>query len=363
MTPDPRFAAAEAEIRRIVQARLKAEGHSRYADCRQWLKGAALFGVMLGSYAGILHPQLPASVKLGLALILGTANLLLIFNLAHDAAHHALSRHKALNQLVLAGIFSLFGIHGRLWQRRHIYAHHPLTNVNGSDPDIDANTFLRLSPNHPYKPHFRWQHLYAPLVYMLAIPHSIFWQDFQHLRTHRYGKVTDLRLSRREQAGFWASKVFYLAYALLLPLLYSGLSPAQVLAGYALMQAWVSLVFVLVLAVNHFSHLAAFPQPEARLGFFQHQLAANVDWAPESRFWCAVFGGANAHLAHHLFPSLSSRHAAWIATVIADVTRRYGVPYRHVPIRGCVSSHFRFLKLLATRQDAVLAENLRAVVS
>ncbi|MFN5588283.1 MAG: fatty acid desaturase family protein [Holosporales bacterium] len=352
------YQRAENDIRQTVKDTFQKRNLSRYGNGEQVFKAFILFALMIAGYYGAVFSDAPVILRLSCFIVMGLANLLLIFNVSHDAAHHALSPYKRLNNIIHFVVFTLFGINAQMWQWRHLYAHHPFTNINGSDPDIDANTILRLSPNHPFKPHFRWQHWYAPFVYMLAISHSIFWQDFQHLAKRQYGRKTNVQLSATGLLLFWIAKVFYIGVMLVLPMLLSGLSVTAVLLGYAIMQAVVSLTFVLLLAVNHFSHRSAYPQNAEQIGFFAHQLHTNVDWYASSRTICFIFGGANAHLAHHLFMGISHRHYYWITRVIKEKCAMYGLPYHEVSLWGCVRSHFLFLRLLATQQDDVLHNNL-----
>src|SRR5262249_25972372 len=137
--------------------------------------------VIAGSYTLILLQAVPDAALLGLAFLFGAASLLLAINIGHDAAHHTLVRSKTLNDFIQHACFSLLGVSAYLWQMRHTRSHHIFPNVNGCDVDIDENPFVRLSPNQPWRWYFRYQHLYAPLAYVLVALHTVVWQDFVYL--------------------------------------------------------------------------------------------------------------------------------------------------------------------------------------
>ena len=57
---------------------------------------------------------------------------------------------------------------------------------------MDDNPFLRVTPSSPHRWYFRYQHLYAPLVYMLFSPFTVFVYDFAFLFRDRLANM-DLR--------------------------------------------------------------------------------------------------------------------------------------------------------------------------
>src|SRR5205814_1826400 len=132
---------------------------------------------------------------------------LLAINIGHDAAHHVLTRRPALDDLIQALSFTLLGVNAYLWRLRHTRSHHVFPNVNGCDIDIDDNHFVRLSPNQPWRPHFRFQHLYAPLAYVFVALHTVLWQDFVYLFKKRLANMTDLKHPPHEYAVFFLSKL------------------------------------------------------------------------------------------------------------------------------------------------------------
>ncbi len=54
-----------------------------------------------------------------------------------------------------------------MWCHQHFLGHHPYTNVPDTDPDVHTNDpdIRRIKPNQKWYNHYRWQQLYAPLLY------------------------------------------------------------------------------------------------------------------------------------------------------------------------------------------------------
>ena len=285
--------------------------------------------------------------------------LLLALNVSHDAAHRVLTGHRRIDATVHRILFAAVGVDGHLWQLRHNGSHHIFPNVNGCDIDIDENPLIRLSPNHDRKAHHRLQHLYAPFVYMLTLLHSAFWGDPVYLRKRELANMRNIRHRRSDIAWFFACKAAYLTVTLAVPLAVLRFAWWEVLLGYAVMTAMMSLVFIALLVGTHFSDEAAFPHPGADGGlendWAAHQITTTLDWRPTSWLALAIAGGANAHAAHHLFPRVSHRHYAALTEIIRKTAAEFGLPYKETTFAGMIASHFRHLKRMGEPDHAVHA--------
>jgi linoleoyl-CoA desaturase len=340
------FAAVKAR----VDAGLGARGKTRIGDGTIWLKAAVYGTAAAGAYGLAVWGGLGGAWSLVLAVVYGMSALMFAINLAHDAAHNCLSPHRWVNRAVLTLCFTLLGVSGYLWQQRHVRSHHVFPNVNGCDIDIDENPLIRLSPNHPRKWFQRWQHLYAPVVYVLVSLHVIFVQDFIYLFKRELANMTDIRHPARQHAVFYACKAAYAVLVVIVPVVLSPFAWWQIAGAYLLMTFVTSLVFVYLLIGTHFCEEAEFPEvgPGGSLpdDWATHALATSADWSPESRIANFIIGGANAHAAHHLFPNVCHIHYPWIAREIAEVAREYGVRYNVLTLPMMIRSHFRLLRRL-----------------
>jgi linoleoyl-CoA desaturase len=179
-------------VRARVAAYFRSRGVTRFGDRRVLAKGLLLVAVTAGLYALILSNRISGWPLLPLAALLGVSCILVSFNLAHDAAHDALTPSRRLNRTIYVATFLLNGTSPYLWRRRHVGSHHTFPNVQGGDADMDDNPFLRVTPSSPYRRYFRYQHLYAPLVYMLFSPYTVLVYDFEFLLRDRLANM-DLR--------------------------------------------------------------------------------------------------------------------------------------------------------------------------
>lgn len=340
-------------IREAIDRYLQQNREHRFANAGLIAKGALLAGLMLAAYATLLLGRLSAPGALACAAVAAMTALLLAINVGHDAAHECFTRWPAVDHALQRIVFTPLGVDSYLWRFRHAHSHHHFPNVNGSDIDIDRNPFFRLSPNQPGRPYFRWQHLYAPAVYCLVVLHTVFVQDFLYLHQRRIADLDDIHHPLSAYAAFYLSKAAFVAIALVLPWALTPFTLLQVVAGYLLVSAAVSLLFVFLLIGTHFSDATEFPSP-SRAGVLGHSWAVHAlitaqDWAPASRIAGFLTGGANCHAAHHLAPRLSHRHYRRLAPLIRDVADRCGVRIpRPTSFTGLVASHFRFLRAMAS---------------
>jgi linoleoyl-CoA desaturase len=346
---DRRQSAFLRELRQEVSDHLRRHPCGRRAPALVWVK-FALYGAIAAGCIGAVWAG-TASGFAGLALLytgFGLASLLLAVNIGHDAAHNVLCRSAGANRAVNRLLFALIGVDGRLWSMRHVGSHHVFPNVRECDADIEHNPILRLAPAHPWRSWMRWQHLYAPFVYMGVGLHSIFVQDPIYLGKRRLANMRDIRHTRADLAWFFGGKAIHFGLALIGPVALAAAPVGTILLAYLTMSATMSLVFVFLLIGTHFAEEAAFPEPDAqgRLpgSWANHQMATALDWSPTNPVAHFLIGGLNAHAAHHLFPSVSHGHYLAITRMIQRAVARHGTVYNATGAAGMIGSHFRFLK-------------------
>jgi len=360
MTDDPpaiiKFRDARADdfsraLRQRVGAYLDSVGGHRLADWRILVKLGVYAGIAGFAYVALMTGAFGIWTSLMLAICYGVAVLLVGVNIGHDGAHGCLTGRPVVDRAVQIVSFAFIGVDGYLWRMRHNGSHHVFPNVNDCDADIDQNPFLRLSPNHPRRSYQRFQHLYAPFVYFLVSLHSIFVQDFQYLTKRHLANMHHIRHPAWAFAVFAASKLVYFTMALIIPLLLLPFAWWQIGIGFAVVNGVMSIIFVFLLIGTHFAELAEFPALDED-GWLPgnptiHAFVTSVDWNPDSWFANAISGGANAHVAHHLFPRISHIHYIPITRIIRQTAAEFGVRYNVTGFPQMVSSHFAFLYRMA----------------
>jgi linoleoyl-CoA desaturase len=341
------------DVKRRVDEYFRTSGRSRKAGWVLLLKGLLFGGMLAGSYTALLLNPHGGWVLLPLAVLTAVSALLLALNVGHDATHQVLPGGPRVNRFVARLCFLFSGIDGYLWEFRHLNSHHLYPNINGSDTDIDENPLVRLSPNQPWRWHFQFQHIYAPVLYLFAILHTTIWGDFVYLFKRQLANLTDIRQPPILYVQFALLKAMYFAFALVMPMAVLDYPWWQVVLGYLLASACGSLMFVFFLIGTHFSDLADFPVPDATgsvgRSWADHNMATACDWSPRSLVAHFLSGGVNAHASHHLFPNVCHTHYPAITRIIEETAAAHGYPYNKVSLWGMVRSHFRFLYLLGRR--------------
>jgi linoleoyl-CoA desaturase len=311
-----------------------------------WFKGIFWVAVTYLCYLALFSENISGLQFWFLFLGFQLAGLLVGFSLGHDASHQTAFKNKKLNGILHFFSFITIGIDPVLWGLRHLRSHHVYANIEGSDVDIDKNPFLRLSPTHPWQPKHRFQVYYAPLVYQLALLHSVFMSDWIYLfsKDYHWMRKGKSNLFLR----FIIFKVVYFLLVLVLPMLFTKFSIGFIVFTYVTASAFTSLLFVIMLVGTHFFLEADYPITEntetLENSWHVHQLKTSCDWNANNSWARFLSGGSNCHAAHHLFPNVCHVHYKKINPIIAQTTQEFQLPYHHKSLWEMMSSHFKHLK-------------------
>ena len=349
-------------LRTKVAAYFEANGLNRFGGRTMIVKGIVYPLITAALYALILGNRLSGVPLLITVFLFGISGILTAFNLAHDAAHNSLTPSRRLNAAVYFLTFNLQGANGYLWKLRHVGSHHVFPNVEGGDADMDDNGLLRMSEGTPWRPRYRYQHLYAPLLYMLFSLHWILFYDFRFLGKKELANLRNIRHSWKEVACLILAKATYFTLMIVVPMLVLNVSWPMVILGFVLMHLVVSLVFVYSLVGTHLCEETAFPAQDGSgvVGgsWASHQLATSLDYCPTSRLANILLGGFNCHAAHHLFPEVSHVHYVAISKIIKETTAELGLRYNELSYPAMIRSHFRFLKRMGTEPKPLAVESV-----
>ena len=340
----------EKEFFQLLRKRVLSKLNTKtiyYGDANFWLKGIFWSIISYASYALLISTENSLYFWMGY-FVFQLAGLLIGFSLGHDASHNTAFKNKTSNQILHFYSFLTIGIDPLLWGMRHIRSHHLYANVEGSDVDIDKNPFLRLAPSHDWKPKHRWQHIYAPFVYMLALLHSVFMGDWIYLFSKDYDWIRKGIPRRQLFIRYFAFKIAYFALVLIIPILLSNQSIWFVVITYISTSAFTSLLFVVMLVGTHFFEEAKYyeyeGEEELESSWILHQLKTSCDWNPSSSFARFLSGGSNCHAAHHLFPNICHTNYKKINSIIEKTTTEHNYPYHKKSLFAMMKSHFKHLK-------------------
>jgi len=284
-----------------------------------WLPVHLAVIVGLGAFVVLGAPSWP--VALACAIVAGHSWGCLGF-LAHEAMHHALTKNRLVEKVVGYAGFGLYGLSPTLWVAWHNQAHHGNTGRPVADPDgfgrlgfWEKNALVRmLEKFSPGSGHTRSG---AFLFFWFSL-HSLLVLVFHSQRNGYYSRVSK-RVVYAESAAAWA---FWIAVLALV-------GPWNFLFVYVVPTLVANGTVMSYIATNHFLN----PLTEV------NDPLANSLSVTGPRWLEALHLHFGYHVEHHLFPTMSGRHAP----AVRDVLRRlYGERYLTMP-------HTQALRLLYTR--------------
>jgi linoleoyl-CoA desaturase len=345
------------ELERRVAGYFAATGRSPYGDWRMYLKTAMLLAWLIGSYLLLVFAAATWWHGVLAAASFAFAIAGVGFSIQHDANHDAYSRNQIVNR-VFERTLDMLGASSYLWRWKHNVFHHTYTNVRGADHDIDLAPFARLAPAQKRRAVHRFQHFYMWAIYGFTVFHMHFVEDFLNTKRGRVGQHPFPRPKGVRLCEVFASKLFVLGWAVVVPLL---LHPWWlVLAFYAATWFAVGLILGVVFQVAHCLDDSEFPEPDPRTNRLDdawavHQVKTTADFAPGARLTTWYVGGLNYQIEHHLFPKVCHVHYPQIAGIVRDVCAEFGVRHRsHPSFTSALVSHARLLRRMG-QPDSVRA--------
>lgn len=329
------------------------------------LKASLVVAMFFGGYALAILSGNIWLIVVGLVGV-GVSAFASIASVMHDANHGATFTNPVLSRATGYWL-DVFGASSMVWCFKHNRVHHEYANVDGFDTDIQQQPFLRLNPHQKWRPWYRLQHVYAPILYGF-ITVQVFASDFVNLIR---GCVKNQRIG--ERAGVWdlvafgLGKIVFLTWALVVPLLVYGWIALPV----AFVVAWfvgVGLALTVQIAhavdiVDHFAEpfeSAGSPTGDVDplAAFIRHQADSTADVDTAGSIGAVVFrwlvGGLDRQVAHHLVPGLPHTLYPKLQAHVEELVASYGATYRsHPTLSAAVGSHFRFLRQMG-RQPVVI---------
>ena len=334
-------------------------GEGRRDMPRMYLKAAMILAWFVGSWVFLTFiarngwQATLGAVSLGLS-VAGVG-----MGVQHDANHGAFSRHGWVNR-VFSSTLDVMGVSSLVWRAKHNVGHHTFTNIVGVDNDLNFGILARLSPEQPLlRPH-RFQHLYLWFFYGFLLPKWVFYDDFVVITYEVIGIHKLPRPNRMKLAALVGWKLFFLAWAVVIPSLFHPFWQVAIFHVIATFTLGITLGTVFQLA--HCTSDATFPaasSPGRLIGkeWTVHQLETSVDFAPDNRLLTWFVGGLNYQVEHHLFPKICHLHYPALSRIVAEVAAKHGLRYRvHPTLGGALSAHFAHLRALGKRPDTQSAE-------
>ncbi|GAA4452540.1 acyl-CoA desaturase [Rurimicrobium arvi] len=269
------------------------------------------------------------------------------FNIMHDGGHGSFSSKPWLNNIAFFSL-NILGGSNFMWNMKHNVIHHAYTNIDGLDDDIDAKPFLRMATTQPKLKMHKYQHLYFWFLYSLLYLFWVFFTDFRKYFSHRVGSVPLKKMKTKDHLIFWASKIFFYGYIMVLPIIKFGL--LTWLAGFLTMALTGGFVLSIVFQLAHTVQDATFPMPDETTHKMDdewtvHQLKTTANFATNNKWICWYVGGLNFQVEHHLFPKISHIHYPAISKIVKQTCREFGISYIEYPkMVTAIASHVSYLR-------------------
>ena len=332
------------KLKKEVEAILKKLPKSRKSQAH--IKAVLLPGIYFLFYAMALILNENTSIFFLCYGGMGITAVLIFLNLVHEAVHGNLFKKSWKNQLILY-LFDLIGANSYIWKKRHNVLHHRYQNIAGWDSDIEQASVLRIFPHDKKKPIHKIQHWLIFLLYPLYLLNWVFIRDFKD-----YFKKTQLirkvcKIPRKEYIKLFFFKLFFVFYLVLIP----------VLVGASFWKAFLAMIFMIVLAGSvslltlltpHVNVLNDFPLPSSdgiiQNSWIRHQFSTTNDVNTSNWITKHVLGNFNYHIAHHLFPKVSSVYAPEVTEVIKQYADDNNLGYRSYKIVEALKYHYRLIK-------------------
>ncbi len=333
-----------------VEKYFTTKGISRTGNWKIYTKAILLIFSIVAVYASILiFNGWVAQVILWA--VLGMIFAAIGFNLMHDSAHGSFSSRSWVNQLMGYSL-NIIGGNVFLWKLKHNQIHHVYTNIQGVDEDIDVEPFLRVNEQQKKYWFHRYQYIYWAVIYGTTYFLWVYVKDFSKYFTRRIGETPIRKVPRKEHFIFWASKLFYVAAFILVPILVVGW--LKTLVGYTVMLFVTGWIIAVVFQLAHVVEGRNFHLPETegrslKEEWAVHQVNTTANFATKNKIVCWLTGGLNFQVEHHLFPRISHIHYPYINKIVRETCKEYGLAYQEYPnVLSAVRAHVSHLRILGS---------------
>ncbi|HRE00234.1 MAG TPA: acyl-CoA desaturase [Ilumatobacteraceae bacterium] len=307
------------------------------------------------AYFALVVANLGLLVRLGAAALVVVSSVALATGVLHDANHGSFSRLRWLNR-VLACSSDALGASSFLWRIQHNQLHHNHTNVVGFDADVELGPWARVAPAQPWRPRYRWQHVYIWPLYGFLVIKNLLVSDLTSLVQGRIGhQPIRTRITAGVIVRIALGKCAHLAWAIVIPLMFN---PWWAVLAFYMACSWTAgLILAVIFQVAHcVDAVEAVDAGAPRRGqdFAAHQLRTTVDIASSGLVsgpllrWIA--GGLDHQIEHHLAPGLPHTIYPTLAARFRAALAHHDVGYRiHSGPIEAIRSHARWLRAMGAQ--------------
>lgn len=339
-------------LRALVNRKVSTLPQSRMVVAR--IRAVVLFILYFSLYALALQQQAAPWKFYLLYFGMGATAVLIYLNVIHESCHGNLFRSPFWNK-VFYHFFDLLGVNGFIWEKRHNLFHHNYPNLAGWDTDIEQSSLIKVYPQGEPLPVNRYQHKLFALLYPFYLFNWVLVRDFKDYLKETQIVRKMVGVSRAAWVKMILFKALFSFYLVFVPWYFFGFTFAQSLAALAILLACTGVLALAVLLPPHANTGNTFPVLDAEnnlsSSWLIHQLVTTNDVSEDNFLTRHVMGNFNYHVAHHLFPNLSSVYAPEVTEIIRNYTREHNLPYHTLPFLTCLKNHHALLKANALASE------------
>jgi len=182
--------------------------------------------------------------------------------------------------------------------------------------------------------------------------------DFRQLKSYDRASILakEKTTYARELTKCLIIKVAHVAAFIGLPMLFSPLSPLQVLGYFLVMHMSIGFNMSVVFQFAHVIEDVQHPEPND-LGHIEnewtlHQIATTANFCHRDPIITWYSGGLNYQVEHHLFPNICHVHYPALSEIVKATAEEYGVFYnRKGNLLQSLASHLRQLRKLGNPEQ------------
>lgn len=348
-------------LNKRVNEYFKSRGLSRHGNAEMVVKTICMFVLYFLPYALIVGGVITTPLLLIVMVVIMSIGLGGIgLSVMHDANHGAYSHKTWLNNSIGYSL-NLVGANAFNWKMQHNVLHHTYTNVHEEDEDISPRGVLRMTPHSDWKFIHKFQHIYAWFLYGLMTITWMVVKDFARLSKYQKNGLAKKHKANvtKEWIILVATKLVYVGYIFIIPLVFTALPWWQILVGILTMHYIAGFVLAIIFQPAHVIDGTEFPLPDAddalENSWAVHQLLTTTNFGNKSRWFSWYVGGLNFQIEHHLFPNVCHVHYRKISHIVKETAQEFGLPYKSArTFIGALRGHAKLLKQLGLKPVPVV---------
>lgn len=325
------------ELIRNVNDYFKSNQISKYGNRAMYVKTVFMFAIYFIPYSLLYFDfGLGLLSVFGLYFLMGIGKSGIGLSVMHDANHNSFSKNQKINKL-MAYSMNVVGGSSINWKIQHNVLHHSYTNVHGHDEDINSPMFLRFSPHQKRYLIHKFQFIYSWFFYGFLTLGWIVYEDYGQLIG--YSKRGLLKSQKttftKEFTILVLTKVAYMSYIILLPMIFGPAVWWAYLVGFVIMHYVAGFILSIIFQPAHVIEETHFPlgdeSGKLSTGWAEHQLMTTCNFAGDSKLFTWFVGGLNYQVEHHLFPNICHVHYPKISKIVKETAEKFNLPYYSQP--------------------------------